>query len=145
MKIKRSLSLSPAATTVRDSVSASVQGKKSQTKNMSTDQRYCHKRTTIGVAAKHVREVLFSMARHLDMLPDGNYRVPQLNWFTRLRAKKDGLLALQREQFLAPERRHFMISVWMPPDSTLALGCFDRNNQYEVLGFQQQQPSHTRE
>ena len=57
-----------------------------------------------GAAAKHVREVLFSVARHLDMLPDENYRVPQLNWFTRLRAKQDGLLAKQREQFLAPER-----------------------------------------
>ena len=32
-----------------------------------------------GAAAKHVREVLFSVARHLDMLPDENYRVPQLN------------------------------------------------------------------
>ena len=63
-----------------------------------------------GAFADHVRVVLESLARNLEMLPDSGHRVPRTNWFTQLRAKQEGLLKKQRDQFLAPENGPFMPS-----------------------------------
>ena len=78
-----------------------------------------------GAFADHVRVVLESLARNLEMLPDSGHRVPRTNWFTQLRAKQEGLLKKQRDQFLAPENGPFMPSfdaTSLGQHSTLALG-----------------------
>ena len=75
-------------------------------------------------------------------------RVPKPDWFVKVRSKQDALLKAQRDQFLQAERGPFMISfdaTRLHQDSTLALGCFDRDNEYLVLGMRKVEAKSGRE
>ena len=99
-----------------------------------------------GVAAKHVQQVCASFVRVLGWFEDEDegYRVPKKDWFVKVRSKQDPLLEAQRKQFMRPGRGPFMVcfdATRLHQDSTLGLGCFDRDNEYLVLALRKVEAS----